>query len=123
MNSVSAADEIVQIIIPLNSKPGETIHVQLLDGRTFAIVIPHNTKPGDPLNIIVPTIQTATVTTSTVTTIPPSKPIRNINDATLVTSSNNITIPADTQISVPDTQMSEAKKSLGAAGGIILILF
>ena len=112
-NNITAAEEVVQIVIPGNSKAGDTIHVQLLDGRTYAIVVPANARGGDPLNILVPTIQT----TASAPPLVPPKPLK-VNDAALVTSSN-ITVPvtdSNNTVAIPNPQMSEAKKTLGAAG-------
>jgi hypothetical protein len=105
----SSADEMVQIFIPSNSLPGDKINVRLLDGRILEIIIPTNCKPGDPLNILVP----ATV---------PAKPLRTNSSITTVSTSdttNSITTVTNTN------EMSDAKKSVGAAGvalagGVIL---
>ena len=91
---VNVADEIVQIIIPSNSEAGDKINVRVLDGRTFEVIIPPNCKAGEPLNVLVPPIPPVAVTSTNI-----NPPV--VNAAAV---STNI------------SEMSEAKKSLGAAG-------
>ena len=70
MNSTTVvnSDEVVQIIIPSNSRPGDKINVRVLDGRTFQVTIPNGCSEGDALNVIVPTTPSIAIDNSTVST-------------------------------------------------------
>lgn len=70
MNSTTVvnSDEVVQIIIPSNSRPGDKINVRVLDGRTFQVTVPNGCSEGDALNVIVPATTSIAIDNSTVST-------------------------------------------------------
>lgn len=50
----STDEQVMAVVLPVGSEPGQKLNIQLDDGRVFEIITPEGTSPGQTINVVVP---------------------------------------------------------------------